>query len=132
MRQIEAEVFKLASSLSQLKRLVEALGTPKDTVEHRRRIGELNNSIQQLSRSIKERLTSSLHAEGTSTSPEQQQKAKKLLADFASILLVRGERAMEAGRAHGSCMRSCMGGTCMAGDAGLHAWCTSRMEGACT
>ena len=95
LRSVEADVFKVASSLQQLKRLVEVLGTPKDTVDHRRRIVELNATIQRLARGVKEGLTglhaaaeagggashgSTGHAHGTGT------KVQKLLADFATML----------------------------------------------
>lgn len=47
-RAVEGGVFKLAGSVTQLKKLVDALGTPKDTVEHRHRISETNQTIQQV------------------------------------------------------------------------------------
>mmetsp|Transcript_5242 Transcript_5242/g.11478 ORF Transcript_5242/g.11478 Transcript_5242/m.11478 type:complete len:273 (-) Transcript_5242:828-1646(-) len=85
-REVESQVFKLASSVAQLKKLVDALGTQKDTVDHRHKIADLNSSIQNLAKGIKTRLTT-LHDDlSASLSPEQQQKAKKLLQDFANIL----------------------------------------------
>ncbi|GAX77250.1 hypothetical protein CEUSTIGMA_g4696.t1 [Chlamydomonas eustigma] len=87
IRQIESEVFRLASSLSQLKRLVDTLGTPKDTVDHRHRIKDINSTIQQQSKLLKEKLTS-LHDESNGRNQtEPQVKIKKLMQDFASILL---------------------------------------------
>lgn len=63
-RAVEGQVFKLASGLGQLKRLVDALGTPRDTVDLRHRISEANGSIQQLAKGIKERLVNLHHSEG--------------------------------------------------------------------
>lgn len=95
-RAVEGGVFKLAGSVAQLKKLVDALGTPKDTVEHRHRISETNQAIQQLAKSLKDQLKalhdSAAAAPSTSGAPEQQQqqqqqlKAKRLLQDFANIL----------------------------------------------
>ena len=69
------------------QRLVDVLNTPKDTVEHRRRIAELNATVHRLAKGIKDSLTQLLH-EGSSTSEQQQQKGRKLLSDFAAILQV--------------------------------------------
>ena len=86
-------MFKLASSLGQLKRLVDALGTTRDTQDHRHRIAESNSSIQSQAKIIKEKLVA-LHganepssSTGTGTPADREQaKARKLLSDFASIL----------------------------------------------
>ncbi|GFR47069.1 hypothetical protein Agub_g8755 [Astrephomene gubernaculifera] len=56
-REVEGLVFKLVSSVSQLRKLVDLLGTAKDTVDHRHRIGEANVKIQELAKTIKEKLT---------------------------------------------------------------------------
>ena len=80
-------MFKLANGLSQLKKLVDLLGTARDTVEHRHRIGRANASIQVLAKDIKENLTA-MHEDRSGTSLGQQAKAKKLLQDFATILQV--------------------------------------------
>ncbi|KAG1676619.1 hypothetical protein FOA52_008748 [Chlamydomonas sp. UWO 241] len=80
VRAIEAQVFKLASSLGQLKKLVGALGGPKDTVDHRRRIADTNTAIQELAKSTKSALTQ-LH-----TSDNATPKSRKLLQDFAAML----------------------------------------------
>jgi hypothetical protein len=45
-KEVEALVFQMASGLSGLKRLVDALGTARDTVDHRHRIGEQNLKLQ--------------------------------------------------------------------------------------
>ncbi|KXZ46761.1 hypothetical protein GPECTOR_41g726 [Gonium pectorale] len=45
-REVEALVFKLASNVSQLRKLVDMLGTPKDTLDHRHRIADVNATIQ--------------------------------------------------------------------------------------
>ena len=60
-------------------------------MEHRRRIAELNATVQRLAKGIKDSLTQLLH-EGTATSEQQQHKGRKLLSDFAAILQV-GPRA---------------------------------------
>ncbi|PNH04356.1 Syntaxin-22 [Tetrabaena socialis] len=48
-REVEALVFKLAGSVSQLRKLVDVLGTPKDTLDHRHKIANLNSTIQEVS-----------------------------------------------------------------------------------
>ena len=69
----------MASNFQQLKRLVEALNTPKDTtVDHRRKIADMNSSIQRLAKSIKDSVTAALHEGGsgmasTSASPAEMQ-----------------------------------------------------------
>ena len=94
LRAIEGNIFKVASSVQQLKRLVEALNTPKDTVDHRRKIADMNSGIQRLAKSIKDSLTAALHEGGsggmaaTSSPAEMQGKGRKLLSDFAAILQV--------------------------------------------
>lgn len=87
MRNVEGLVFKLISNVSQLKRLVDLLGTPKDTVDHRHKISSTNVTIQDLAKTIKEQLTR-LHEDRSNVTPEQQLKSKKLLQDFANTLQV--------------------------------------------
>lgn len=95
-REVEALVFNLTSRVAQLRRLVDILGTPKDTIDHRHKIADINASIQQLAKSIKDKLTA-LHDGGSSGSAgagagtgaaaaEQQLKIKRLAQDFGSIL----------------------------------------------
>ncbi|GIL62055.1 hypothetical protein Vafri_16372 [Volvox africanus] len=94
-REVEGLVFKLVSNVTQLRKMVDKLGTTKDTLDHRRAISDANITIQELAKSIKEKLTA-LHdgfpgAPGRSigsagVSSEQQLKVKRLLQDFASIL----------------------------------------------
>lgn len=81
-------MFQLASSLTQLKKLVDMLGGPKDTVEHRHKIGEVNQKIQNAAKQVKQQMTG-LHAEKETLSEAEQLKAKKLLQDFTAILQVR-------------------------------------------
>eukprot|EP00798_Chlamydomonas_sp_ICE-L_P029059 gene29059-32264_t len=81
---IESKVFKLANSLASLKKLVEQLGSTRDTVSHRHKVAAANAVIQSSAKEIKDRLTS-MHGE-TGTSPEQQAKLKKLLQDFTTML----------------------------------------------
>jgi hypothetical protein len=45
-REVEGLVFQMASGLSSLKKLVDALGTPRDTVDHRHRIADANVKLQ--------------------------------------------------------------------------------------
>ncbi|KAG2488036.1 hypothetical protein HYH03_013342 [Edaphochlamys debaryana] len=99
-REVEALIFKLAGSVSQLRKLVDLLGTAKDTLDHRHRITNLNTTIHELNMSIKDKLTGLCGDSGPggagaagpgpgSSSPaleQQQLKAKRLLQDFASIL----------------------------------------------
>ena len=91
LRTVEGSIFKVASSVQSLKRLVDVLNTPKDTVDHRRRIGDLNSTIQRLAKSIKDSLTAALH-EGASQPSEMQSKGRKLLSDFAAILQASDRR----------------------------------------
>jgi hypothetical protein len=48
-REVEGLVFKLANSAGQLRKLVDVLGSAKDTVDHRRRIAEVNAATQEVS-----------------------------------------------------------------------------------
>ncbi|GLC56266.1 hypothetical protein PLESTB_001086200 [Pleodorina starrii] len=83
--------------------MVDKLGTAKDTLEHRHAIADVNVTIQELAKTIKEKLTAlhdgapaapgrpggSAGAAGLgagSPPPEQQLKTKRLLQDFANIL----------------------------------------------
>ncbi|KAG2444293.1 hypothetical protein HXX76_001050 [Chlamydomonas incerta] len=107
-KEVESLVFKLANNVAQLRKLVDILGTAKDTVDHRHRIADVNGSIQQLAKAIKEKLTA-LHdgagpaagagpaggagpaaagggASAAGGDAQQQLKAKRLLQDFANIL----------------------------------------------
>ncbi len=93
-------MFQLASSLTQLRKLVDALGGPKDTVEHRHRIGEVNARIQAAAKQVKQQMTG-LHAAKDSLSEAEQLKAKKLLQDFTAMLQV-------------GCCGGCAGGRRMA------------------
>ncbi|MEW5310314.1 MAG: hypothetical protein WDW38_002126 [Sanguina aurantia] len=69
MRAAEASVFKLASCVSQLKRLVEQLGTPRDTTTLRHKLAESNNSTQQLAKAVKVQLTSLMDSVAVASSP---------------------------------------------------------------
>ncbi|KAG2425755.1 hypothetical protein HYH02_014971 [Chlamydomonas schloesseri] len=107
-KEVESLVFKLANNVAQLRKLVDILGTAKDTVDHRHRIADVNGSIQQLAKAIKEKITT-LHdgagagpaagpaaaagagstaaaGAGAGDAQQQQLKAKRLLQDFANIL----------------------------------------------
>lgn len=87
-KEVEGLVFQLASSLAQLKKLVDALGGPKDTLDHRHRLAAQQQRIQGLAKDVKARLTS-LSEEGNqeaASSPQLQIKAKKLVQEFASLL----------------------------------------------
>ncbi len=86
-RDVERLVFQMASSVAQLKRQVDALGTAKDTVDHRHRLAEQNGKVQGLARQIKERLTAQSEDKGAQ-SPPQVAKTRKLMQDFAAILQV--------------------------------------------
>jgi hypothetical protein len=92
-KEVEGLVFQLASSLTQLKKLVDMLGGAKDTVEHRHKIGEVNQKIQNAAKQVKQQMTG-LHAEKETLSEAEQLKTKKLLQDFTVILQV-----------HSSCSR---------------------------
>lgn len=46
IKRVEGDLFQMASTLSQLKKLVDVLGTPKDTVEHRHKIAATNTKMQ--------------------------------------------------------------------------------------
>ncbi|GIL94920.1 hypothetical protein Vretimale_1032 [Volvox reticuliferus] len=87
-REVEGLVFKLVSNVTQLRKMVDKLGTAKDTLDHRHAIADVNITIQELAKSIKEKLTA-LHdglPGSAGVSVEQQMKVKRLLQDFASIL----------------------------------------------
>ena len=45
-RGVEGLLLRLANSVSALKKAVDALGGPKDTVDHRHRIADINVTIQ--------------------------------------------------------------------------------------
>jgi hypothetical protein len=80
-------VFQLASSLTQLRKLVDVLGGAKDTTEHRHKIGEVNGRIQAAAKQVKQQMTG-LHAARETLSEAEQLKAKKLLQDFTALLQV--------------------------------------------
>ena len=79
---------------------MDSLGTPKDTVDHRRRIAELYTTIQRLAKGVKEGLTG-LHAEeggghaAAAVPSAGGSKTRKLLTDFAAMLQVCVIRASD-------------------------------------
>mmetsp|Transcript_6840 Transcript_6840/g.18352 ORF Transcript_6840/g.18352 Transcript_6840/m.18352 type:complete len:295 (-) Transcript_6840:410-1294(-) len=87
-RPVESMLLKLANHVSALKKLVDALGSPKDTVDHRHKISNANNAIQELAKSTKDALSQAQEVSSSAggASPDQQYKQKKLLQDFAAIL----------------------------------------------
>mmetsp|Transcript_26313 Transcript_26313/g.78136 ORF Transcript_26313/g.78136 Transcript_26313/m.78136 type:complete len:274 (-) Transcript_26313:222-1043(-) len=84
VRTIEAQVFKMASSVGQIKKLVGLLGGPRDTVDHRKRIADANAAIQDLAKRTKAAIMD-LHTPGGAPG-DGDAKARKLLQDFVAIL----------------------------------------------
>uniref|UniRef100_A0A7S0UIU0 t-SNARE coiled-coil homology domain-containing protein n=1 Tax=Polytomella parva TaxID=51329 RepID=A0A7S0UIU0_9CHLO len=86
LRQVEAALFHLASTLAHCKKLVDNLGGPKDTVDHRERLAKANSDVQALAKEIKVELKAIHDASIANGQVDVQQKSKKLLQDFAAIL----------------------------------------------
>ncbi|KAI8471884.1 MAG: hypothetical protein J3K34DRAFT_458129 [Monoraphidium minutum] len=98
-REVEGLVFQMASGMAGLKKLVDALGTARDTVDHRRRISEANIKLQaraqitncctppgaDTAKAIKERLTALGHGKAEMP-PAAQQKVRRLMQDFGAML----------------------------------------------
>lgn len=80
----------MASALQQLKGLVDALGTARDTQDLRRRLGEQNAAVQALARGVKARVTRLSAVEEQQQPQPQQQgregRARRLVLDFAALL----------------------------------------------
>lgn len=83
-REVEGLVFRMANGVAQLKKMVDALGSPRDTVAHRQKLADTNQKIQELAREIKDKVTALNQEEGTSQNV--QAKSRKLLQDFAAAL----------------------------------------------
>ncbi len=78
-------MFQMASGLSALKKLVDALGSSRDTVDHRHRISEANLKLQDTAKRIKEKLTALGHDKASMPAPAQQ-KVRRLMQDFGAML----------------------------------------------
>lgn len=80
-----SQVFQMSTSLTGLRRLVDMLGGPKDTLELRHRAAELKEKISHMAKSV----TSSLK-EIQAPAPGQPQPDKaavaKLISDFEGVL----------------------------------------------
>jgi hypothetical protein len=83
-REVEGLVFRMANGVSQLKKLVDALGGARDTVAHRQRLADLNQKVQTLAHDIKDKVTA-LNQE-PDASPALQAKSKKLLQVCTSVV----------------------------------------------
>mmetsp|Transcript_27556 Transcript_27556/g.70190 ORF Transcript_27556/g.70190 Transcript_27556/m.70190 type:complete len:289 (-) Transcript_27556:276-1142(-) len=92
LKNVESMLLKLANQTSTLKKHVDLLGGPKDTVDHRHKISATNTTIQDLARQVKDVLTqaagqpSSSGGPGLGQTPEEAARQKRLLQDFAAIL----------------------------------------------
>ena len=87
-QEVEGLVFQMASGLAALKRLVDALGTPRDTVEHRRRLADANAKLQATAKRIRDALAAlgADKAGAAAAGPQQQQKVRRLMQDFGAML----------------------------------------------
>jgi syntaxin 7 len=88
-RDVEAHILRMASSLQQLKGLVDALGTARDTQDLRRRLADQNAAVQALARGVKARVTRLSALEeggGQQGSPAREGRARRLVLDFAALL----------------------------------------------
>ena len=82
-----SQVFQMSTSLTSLRRMVDMLGGPKDTVELRQRASELKEKISHLAKGV----TASLHKlqspEAASSVPGDAKVAvAKLASDFEAVL----------------------------------------------
>eukprot|EP00877_Chromochloris_zofingiensis_P005278 jgi/Chrzof1/14751/Cz09g14170.t1 len=75
----------MTTSVAQLKRLVDGLGTAKDTVDYRHRMSEQQSKIQETAKRIKDQITA-LNTDKAELPEVQKTTAAKLLQDFATIL----------------------------------------------
>ncbi|KAL6748281.1 t-SNARE, partial [Haematococcus lacustris] len=87
-RTVEGLLLKLANNVAVLKRHVDVLGSSRDTQAHRARISDTNQTIQGLAQQVKDSLTATHLASSAAAgaTPEQQQKHRRLLQDFATTL----------------------------------------------
>jgi syntaxin 7 len=76
----------MAAALQQLKGLVDALGTARDTQDLRRRLGEQNAAVQALARGVKARVTRLSAVEEQRQQQGREGRARRLVLDFAALL----------------------------------------------
>lgn len=87
-RQVESLMFQMTSGVTQLKRLVDCLGTSKDTIELRHKLTAQHTKVQSAAKSIKEQLTGlGQQRQQQALDKAQQDKINKLMQDFQAILL---------------------------------------------
>lgn len=86
-REVKSLLFQMTTSVAQLKRLVDGLGTAKDTVDYRHRMSEQQSKIQETAKRIKDQITA-LNTDKAELPEVQKTTAAKLLQDFATILQV--------------------------------------------
>ena len=82
-RNVEAAVFQLTTNVSQYKRLVQLLGTKKDTVPHRARLKQLGDKISALAKEVSAQMkaASAARLEGT-----EKLKHQKLVKELQTLL----------------------------------------------
>lgn len=80
-------IFKINTSVSSFKRLVNTLGTPKDTPELREKLHKTRQHITQLAKETAEKLKTASETDHiTDVSPAKKVADAKLAKDFQAVL----------------------------------------------
>ncbi|KAI4966278.1 hypothetical protein ZWY2020_041864 [Hordeum vulgare] len=82
-----ALVFQITTAVSSYRRLLNSLGTPKDTPTLRDQLQKTSHKVLQLAKDAKEKLTSTAEADkSTGTSADKRVADMKLAKDFAATM----------------------------------------------
>ncbi|KAM3243109.1 hypothetical protein ACQJBY_055215 [Aegilops geniculata] len=82
-----ALVFQITTAVSSYRRLLNSLGTPKDTPALRDQLQKTSHKVLQLAKDAKEKLTSAAEADkSTGTSADKRVADMKLAKDFAATM----------------------------------------------
>ncbi|KAH9541556.1 hypothetical protein CY35_14G071000 [Sphagnum magellanicum] len=85
---LAAGVFQINTAVASFKRLIDSLGTPKDTPALRDKLHKTRQRIGKLAKETAAKLkTTSNHAQNDSSSPEQKVTGAKLAKDFQAVLV---------------------------------------------
>jgi syntaxin 7 len=85
---LAAGVFQINTAVASFKRLIDSLGTPKDTPALRDKLHKTRQRIGKLAKETAAKLkTTSNHAQNDSSSPQQKVTGAKLAKDFQAVLV---------------------------------------------
>ncbi|MQL73600.1 hypothetical protein Taro_005968 [Colocasia esculenta] len=84
---IARSIFQLNTAVSGFWRLVDSIGTAKDTVEHRQKLVNARQSISKLVKDVSAKLKSLNNSTDPSLPLSKKLEGSKLARDFQAVLL---------------------------------------------